>query len=126
MIKKLSILTLVLGIITLCFAVPAPKTVPVTLHWDAPTNYVDGTPLPTNIVLNYKLYYGFSTNSLTNSVSTGTNLIYTISNLTWGLKYYFASTALDVSSGNLESEYSNIVLTNLPKLHGPPKTALPQ
>ena len=41
----------------------------ITLTWDAPTESQDGTALQPTELVQYKLYYGNTANSLTNSVT---------------------------------------------------------
>ena len=84
----------------------------VTLAWDASTS--------TNVA-SYKIYYGGVTGTYTNSVSTGTSLSATVSNLLEGRTYYFAATATDTDG--LESDYSSEVSTVVPiKLTNQPPT----
>jgi hypothetical protein len=75
---------------------------PITLAWDASSG--------TNVIANYKVYYGVATATYTNSVSAGTNLTAFVSNLVLGATYYFAATAVDTSG--LESDYSSEVSWN--------------
>ena len=91
-----------------------------TLSWNAPTTNGDGTPLTD--LAGYKIYYGTSSSSYSQSIDVGNTTTYTIEDLTEGLTYYFATTAYD--AGGNESGYSNEVvktvplgttLTNLPK-----------
>jgi hypothetical protein len=76
----------------------------VTLAWDASPG--------TNSIANYKIYYGSASATYTNSVSAGTNLTATVSNLVQGGTYYFAATATDTYG--LESDYSSEVSTTIP------------
>lgn len=71
----------------------------VTLAWD--TNGSD----PTNGPVIYKVYYGPASATYTNTISAGTNLTATVTNLTKGQTYYFAATAS--LTNTLESAYSN-------------------
>jgi hypothetical protein len=73
----------------------------VTLAWDSSSG--------TNVIANYKVYYGVASDTYTNSVSAGTNLTVSVSNLVLGVTYYFAATAVDTSG--LESDYSTEVST---------------
>ena len=82
----------------------------VTLAWD---------PSPgTNVITNYKVYLGTSSRTYTNSVSAGTNLTLTVTNLLRGFRYYFAATATAVTG--LESDYSTEVNTAIPAVPPPP------
>jgi len=69
----------------------------VTVVWD---------PSPgTNVVADYKIYYGVANGLYTNAVSAGTATTLSISNLVGGVTYYFVATATDTYG--LESDYSN-------------------
>ena len=76
----------------------------VTLAWDAPATNEDGTPL--NDLGGYKVYYGRSSRSYTNSIDAGLDNSIAIGVLSQGT-WFFAVTAYD-TSGN-ESGYSNEV-----------------
>ena len=67
----------------------------VTLAWD---------PSPDPDLSGYKLYYGAATGNYTNSIQVGNATTATVSNLTGGVTYYFAATALN--SIALESVFS--------------------
>jgi len=67
------------------------------LAWDAPTT--GATPA------GYKVFYGTSSGNYSSSVDTGNATSATISNLTAGNTYYFASVSYD-AAGN-QSIYSN-------------------
>jgi len=71
----------------------------VTLAWDPSSG--------TNVIANYRVYYGTTSGSYTNSVSAGTSLTVSVSNLVQGVRYYFAATAED--SYGLESDFSTEV-----------------
>ena len=84
----------------------------VTLAWDPSTG--------TNIA-GYKIYYGASSRSYTNTLEVGDATTATISNLVTGATYYFVATAYD--SYNLESDFSNeVTYTNT--VLAPPTIAL--
>jgi hypothetical protein len=76
----------------------------VTLSWDPPTTNTDGTPLTD--LSGYKVYYGTTTKSYSQTIDAGNTNTYTVSNLSNGT-FYFAVTAYDVSRN--ESAYSNEV-----------------
>jgi hypothetical protein len=80
----------------------------LTLSWDAPTTYRDGTPLdPVTDVTKYKIYYGTSSRTYTQAVDVvnpGTTTITQTLNLVPGT-YFFAVTDIDISGQ--ESDYSN-------------------
>jgi hypothetical protein len=82
----------------------------VTLAWDA--------SLGTNVIANYKVYYGVASRTYTNSAAAGTNLTVSVSNLVSGATYYFAATATDTSG--LESDYSTEVSTVIAAPNQPP------
>src|ERR1017187_7582186 len=73
----------------------------VQLAWDASNT---GTNSP---IANYKVYYGPASRTYTNTVSAGTNVTATVTNLSKGQTYFFAATATDTN--NLESDFSNEV-----------------
>lgn len=80
------------------------------LAWDAPTTYVDGSPLAT--LSGFKVYYGTAPDTYTGAVAVGNVRTYQFPNLPDGRTYYFAVTAVD-AAGN-ESGYSNAVSKTLP------------
>jgi hypothetical protein len=75
-----------------------------TLAWSAPTTNTDGTPLTD--LAGYKVHYGKSSGTYTNTVTIGKVTSYSINNLAQGT-YYFTVTAYDTTG--LESGYSNEV-----------------
>jgi hypothetical protein len=80
----------------------------VTLSWDAPTTNSDGSPL--SDFAGYKVYYGSSSGSYTNSVDVGNIAGASVSSLASG-SWCFAVTAYD-TSGN-ESNYSGEQCTSI-------------
>jgi hypothetical protein len=76
----------------------------VTLAWDAPTTNEDGTPLTD--LAGYRVHYGSSPQTYTQTVDAGNVTRMTLQNLPPGI-YYFAATAYDLSRN--ESRYSNEV-----------------
>ena len=74
------------------------------LAWDAPTN----GPAPAG----YKVYYGTSSGNYSSSVDAGNATTVTISDVTVGSTYYFASKSYD-AAGN-QSTYSNEVTATVP------------
>jgi len=73
------------------------------LSWDAPTSYVDGTPLTP---AGYKVYYGVISGHYASVYTIVGNVnSYQVTNLLPGQTYYFVVTSYD-NSGN-ESAYSN-------------------
>jgi hypothetical protein len=80
----------------------------VTLSWDAPTTNSDSSPL--SDLAGYKVYYGTSSGSYTNSVDVGNIAGASVSSLASG-SWCFAVTAYD-TSGN-ESNYSGEQCTSI-------------
>ena len=80
----------------------------VTLAWDAPTTNEDGSDLTD--LAGYRVYYGTSSGSYTNSVNIGNFTSAVISNLSLGT-WYFAITAYNSSS--VESSYSTELSTTI-------------
>ena len=74
----------------------------VTIKWDKS---------PSDGVVSYNLYYGFTNRNYVKSVNT-TNLQVTLDKVIVGQTYYFAATALD--SYGLESDYSDELIYNIP------------
>jgi uncharacterized protein YjdB len=86
-------------------------TVAVTLAWDAPTTYTDGTAATPTAVAGYRIYYGTSSGIYTKSVdvaSAGTTPVAYTLILSHGT-YYFAVTA--ICTDGPESDYSNELST---------------
>lgn len=95
-----------LAAIALCLGASQVHAGDATLTWTTPTQRTDGSAL-TNLA-SYRIYYGTSAASLTQTASvTNPGLVtYTIQNLAPGT-WYFAMTALD--AGGLESARTNVV-----------------
>jgi len=74
----------------------------VSLAWDVPTIYVDGTPATSTI--GFKVYYGTASRTYTHIIDVMTVTNCMISSLAPGT-YYFAITAYD--SSGIESDFSN-------------------
>ena len=77
----------------------------ITLAWD---------PSPSISFAGYNLYYGLQSGVYSSSVDEGTNLTATITGLTPGLTYYFASA--DYDTNGAESAFSNEVTNRVPVL----------
>ena len=111
MLKKIIFLILYISLIIAIFAgcggvpsIDAPTssaTGSVSLAWDVPTTYVDGTPV-TGLV-GYKVYYGTASRTYTHIIDVGTVPSCTVNFLSH-TTYYFAITAYD--SSGIESDYS--------------------
>ena len=82
----------------------------ITLAWDAPTTNTDGTPLTD--LAGYKIYYGPTSGSYTNTLDVGNVTTSVVNNLTDGLTYYFTVSAYN--SAGVESSFSNEVSKTLP------------
>jgi hypothetical protein len=86
----------------------------VTLTWDAPTTFTDGSSLnPLTALSTYKIYYGAAPHIYTQTVNVpnpGTTTITQTLNLSSGT-YYFAVTTVDTLGH--ESDYSNEVIKTL-------------
>jgi hypothetical protein len=80
----------------------SPYTGTATLHWESPSNRVDGSAL--SDISGYVIYYGYSPGNYTNWVDVGDVEMYTVTNLPPGT-LYFALTAYD--SFETESGFSN-------------------
>ena len=65
----------------------------VTVYWNATTTNDDGTPLTD--LSGFKIYYGLSTWSYSNSLDVGNVTTYTLTNLQPGI-YYFVTTAYNI------------------------------
>ena len=80
------------------------------LSWNPPTTNADGTPLTD--LKEYCVHYGTAPGIYTKSINVGNVLSYQVNNLSEGVTYYFAATALDTSEN--ESEYSIEVSRTIP------------
>ncbi len=80
----------------------------VSLAWDAPTTYVDGTPISGPI--GFKVYYGTASGAYTQIVDVHTATNWSINTLTQGT-WYFQVTCYD--SNGSESDFSNEISTTI-------------
>jgi hypothetical protein len=78
-----------------------PATGSVSLAWNTPTTYNDGTPATG--VVGFKVYYGTESRMYTNVIDVKNVTSYTVNGL-WPATYYLAITAYD--SSGIESDYS--------------------
>jgi hypothetical protein len=108
--RRVALRTLVCGFFLALTPLASSAAGSVTLAWDASPG--------TNVIANYKIYYGAASATYTNVVAAGTNLTVSISNLVTGTTYYFAATAVDTSG--LESDYSTEVSTMIRPPNQPP------
>lgn len=99
--KTLCLLALLVLLLLVLASTAAAQTATVTLAWNPSAG--------TNVIVNYRIYYGVVSQTYTNlgNVSVGTNLTATVTNLVRGNTYYFAATATD--NNGLESAFSNEV-----------------
>ncbi|HYA88445.1 MAG TPA: Ig-like domain-containing protein [Nitrospirota bacterium] len=97
---------------TASLTVTAPPT--VTLIWDAPTSYSDGTPLnPATDISTYHVYYGTASGVYTMVVSVPNPATSTITDtltLPHGTYYFVVS---DVDAAGEESSYSNEITATI-------------
>jgi len=103
-IKKLFLSTIIS--LVLCFFLSATNSFAgsATLAWDPPDVSAD--------VVGYKIYYGTTSGSYSQSIDVGNMTSYTVSNLTDGQSYYFTVTAYNALG--VESYYSNEVSKLIP------------
>ncbi len=80
----------------------------VSLAWDAPTTYVDGTPITGPI--GYKVYYGTAPGTYTQIVDVQTATSWSTDTLPHGT-WYFEVTCYD--SNGSESDFSNEISTTV-------------
>jgi hypothetical protein len=99
-----TVLALFFGLFaTLAIAQSPPQAI---LTWTAPTQYTDGTPIPSTVALSYNIYQGTSATSLTKVATGVTALTNTITTgLADGNTYFFAVTAV---ANGLEGAQSNV------------------
>ena len=90
--------------ISLLLGSPIANAAAVRLQWDSPTTNTDNSPLTD--LAGFKIYYGTTSGSYTNSVTIGVINNYVI-DLPINTTYYFAATAINLVS--VESGYSNEV-----------------
>lgn len=104
-------------LILISLGAQAQNTASVSLAWNP-----DATPG----LVGYNLYQGAASGSYTNMITVGLQTNATVSGLAFGVKYYFAVTA--VTSVGLESPYSNEInytpATNPPPTNPPPALVL--
>ena len=72
----------------------------ITLTWVAPTQYIDGTPLPIANIKQFNVYWGTSAGVYPNSVSVTSGIqsamTYTLSSFATGT-YYYAISAVEAT-----------------------------
>jgi prepilin-type N-terminal cleavage/methylation domain-containing protein len=93
-----------------------PDCVSVTVPWNRPTTYTDGTPLPLSEISHYTLYVGTAPDELTLNARLARTLSeWTVTGLTGGHTYYFAVTC--TSTSDVESFYNLMTLDLSNPLH---------
>lgn len=98
-----------LVVLLVLLLVPKAFAQSVTLAWDREA--------ATNNIASYHVYWGVASRVYTNSISAGTNITATVTNLVRGVNYYFAATA--TATNGLESDYS-LEVSYRPPLPPPP------
>lgn len=98
---------IIIGLLAFLLTIPALAG-EATVSWTAPTQYEDGTSLPTNQIQSYKVYYGKTSGGPYGFVITvgGGLTTATITGLEAGTWYFVATT---VATNGLESAQSNQV-----------------
>jgi hypothetical protein len=94
-----------LGSLVVCtaFVASVQAQANVTLAWN---------PIADPLVAGFNVYYGGTSGVYTNEINVGTNTSVTISNLTMGATYYFASTTY--TADEAESAFSSEVSYTVP------------
>ncbi len=80
----------------------------VSLAWDAPTTYVDGTPITGPV--GFKVYYGTASGAYTQIVDVHTATNWSTDSLPHGT-WYFDVTCYDANGS--ESDFSNEISTTI-------------
>jgi len=93
----------------------------VTLAWEAPTEYADGSPLTE--LTGYRVYYGTSSGAYEGYRQAGLNTSLTVSNLRGGVTHYLTVTVLD--SLGTESDFADEVAWSTNELAPPVVTRDP-
>lgn len=100
---------LMLSIISVAMPRPEASASQVTLAWDPPETFADGSPVTT--INGYKVFTGTAPGSYSQTENVGNLTSWTVTNLADGATYYFAVTAYD-NAGN-ESNFSNEISTTI-------------
>lgn len=101
--RRVALFVLLLGGLVVAASSPVLGSQSVTLAWN---------PVINANVASYNIYYGSASRNYTNVTSVGNVTNATISGLTEGATYYFATTTLDTSG--LESVYSSELAYTVP------------
>ena len=81
----------------------------ISLAWDATTTKTDGSPLADTDLAGYRVYYGTSPGTYTQSIYVGNVTSYTLTGLVPGQIYYITVAAIDTANPPDESAPSNEV-----------------
>lgn len=92
-----------LVILGLVLAASVSNAASVSLAYDPPTNYVDGSSITDSLA--YSVYQGTTSRVYDVTARVGTNLTASMTNLLTGRTYFFAATA-STPDYNLESDFS--------------------
>jgi hypothetical protein len=103
--------TLAASLPAFSISVNQPTTGAATVTWSIPTQNTNGTPLVN--LAGYKIYYGTSANSLSQSVQVANPgaTSYAFTNLAAGTWYFGI---VDYTTNGVESGFSNIASTTIP------------
>ena len=98
----------------------------VKMEWQASANYTNGEPIPENVDVRYRIYYGEESRGALvraqdfdydNDADVGDNLDAEVTGIQPGSTWYFAATAIiDRDGTEFESDYSNEVRVVFPPL----------
>ena len=102
-LKAKAVWALLFGSLTVLSQISSFATGSVALAWDAS---------PDAAVAGYRVYYGVTSGTYTNSATVGNATNATVANLTDGVTYYFAAVAFDANG--LESAFSNEAIYSAP------------
>jgi hypothetical protein len=85
----------------------------VVLTWSAPTQYTDGSTLPSSDIAMYRVYRAESSTGQKVSIGSPTATTFTDTNVEQEKTYYYWVTA--VNTTDIESDYSNEASATIPK-----------
>ncbi|SNB46127.1 dockerin type I domain-containing protein [Geobacter sp. DSM 9736] len=108
--------------LSLLFSATLSHASQVTLYWDAPATYADGSPITD--LAGYKVYAGSSSGNYDQPVDVGNKTSHTVTNLPDEGTHYFAVTAYD-TKGN-ESGFSSELAQTLEPTPEPAPTPTPE
>lgn len=114
-ICRTTILLFLIAFLRVLVSTPAASAGEINLTWDPPITKTDGTALTD--LAGYKIFYGTAAGFYNNILDVGNVTSYTVTGLTEGKTYYFATTAYDTSSN--ESRFSNEIYRAIPCTDNP-------